>query len=90
MKKMKKIKKIKLNEEETFNSIKKMDYYNIYVEHEMSKGINDFQATVKFLMDETVPQKYKDTYRKSENQTVEAMDVDPDPKKNSTSKYKNY
>jgi hypothetical protein len=76
----KKNKKIKLNEEESVNSITKMDYYNMYVEHEMSKGISHFHATVKFLMDETVSQKYKDLYRKNQNQIVEAMDLDPEPK----------
>ena len=72
--------KIKLNEEESVNSITKMDYYNMYVEHEMSKGLTEFHATVKFLMDETVSQKYKDLYRKNQNQIVEAMDLDPEPK----------
>ena len=76
-----KINKIKLNEEESVNSITKMDY-NMYIEHEMSKGLTNFQATVKFLMDETVQQKYKDLYRKNQNQIVEAMDLDdPEPPK---------
>ena len=58
-------------------------YYNVYIKEEMNKGRNEFQASVNFLMDESVPQKYKDIYRKSQNQMVEAMDLDeyPDPPK---------
>ena len=76
-------KKIKLNEEESVNSITKMDYCGLYVQQEMSKGLTDFQATVKFLMDERVPEKYKELYRKNQNQMVEAMDLDeyPEPPK---------
>jgi hypothetical protein len=82
---------IKLNEEFLFILMTKMDkhgetkyadnYYNRYINIEMSKGINEFQASVKFLMDEDVPQKYKDTYRKNQNQTVEAMDLDDFPER---------
>jgi hypothetical protein len=59
------------------------DYYKMYVQQEMSKGISEFHASVKFLMDEAVPQKYKDLYRKKQNQSVEAMDLDeyPEPPK---------
>ena len=73
---IKHLKKIKLNKEESVNSITKMDYCGLYVQQEMSKGLTDFQATVKFLMDERVPEKYKELYRKNQNQIVEAMDVD--------------
>jgi hypothetical protein len=74
---------IKLNEEIFFNSIITMEYYSMYLQQEMSKGMTEFQSTVKFLMDEKVPQKYKDGYRKNQNQVVEAMDVDdyPEPPK---------
>jgi hypothetical protein len=88
-----KINKIKLNEEESVNSITKMDYCALYVQQEMSKGLSNFQATVKFLMDERVPQEYKELYRKKQNQMVEAMDIDeyPEPPKtkytHSKSKY---
>jgi len=78
-----KINKIKLNEAKSVNSITKMDYCGLYVQQEMSKGLTDFQATVKFLMDESVPEKYKELYRKNQNQIVEAMDLDeyPEPPK---------
>jgi len=83
------IKNIKLNEEITLETITKMEktlhesfaqYYNMYVQQEMSKGLNEFHSSVKFLMDENVPQKYKDTYRKNKNQIVESMDLD-DPER---------
>jgi len=67
---------IKLNEEIIVNSNTKMEYYNMYIKQEMSKGTSEFESTVKFLMDETVPQNYKDYYRKKQNQVVEAMDLD--------------
>jgi hypothetical protein len=82
---------IKLNEDFLFNLMTKIDkqtkyadnYFALYIRNEKTKGLNDFQASVKFLMDEDVPQKYKDIYRKNQNQTVEAMDLDefPDPPK---------
>ncbi len=74
---------IKLNENLFMTETEKMEYYVMYVQQEMSKGLNDFQASVKFLMDEKVPQKYKESYRKHQNQIVEAMDLDeiPDPPK---------
>lgn len=76
---------IKLNEEIILDSNTKMEYYNMYLNQEMSKGNSEFISTVKFLMDETVPQNYKDYYRKKQNQVVEAMDLDiediPDPPK---------
>jgi len=74
---------IKLNEIFFMNDQEKMEYYGMYVQQEMSKGLSEFQATVKFLMDEKVPQKYKDLYRKKQNQVIEAMDLDeyPDPPK---------
>jgi hypothetical protein len=80
------IKNIKLNEEIILDTITKMEktefanYYNMYVQQEMSKGLNEFHSSVKFLMDENVPQKYKDTYRKNKNQIVESMDLD-DPER---------
>ena len=76
---------IKLNEEIILDSNTKMEYYNMYLQQEMSKGMSEFHSTIKFLMDEQVPQKYKDYYRKKQNQVVEAMDLDeeyiPDPPK---------
>jgi hypothetical protein len=76
---------IKLNEEIILDSNTKMEYYNMYLQQEMSKGTSEFHSTIKFLMDETVPQKYKDYYRKKQNQVTEAMDLDeeyiPDPPK---------
>jgi hypothetical protein len=86
------IKNIKLNKEIRIKTIVKMEktshdsfaqYYKMYIEQETSKGLNEFQSSVKFLMDENVPQKYKDRYRKHQNQIVEAMDLDeiPDPPK---------
>jgi hypothetical protein len=74
---------IKLNENLFMTEKEKMEYYVMYVQQEMSKGMNEFQASVKFLMDEKVPHKYKESYRKHQNQTVEAMDLDefPDPPK---------
>jgi hypothetical protein len=83
------IKNIKLNEEITLETITKMEktefanYYNMYVQQEMTKGLNEFHSSVKFLMDENVPQRYKDTYRKNQNQIVDPMDLDdfPDPPK---------
>ena len=74
---------IKLNEKLFMTEIEKMEYYVMYVQQEMSKGANEFHSSVKFLMDETVPQKYKDSYRKHQNQIIEAMDLDefPDPPK---------
>lgn len=74
---------IKLNKELFMTEIEKMEYYTMYVQQEMSKGATEFQASVKFLMDEKVPQKYKELYRKKQNQIVEAMDLDdyPDPPK---------
>jgi hypothetical protein len=61
--------------------MEKNDYCALYVRNEMNKGLTEFHATVKFLMDENVPQKYKDLYRK--HQMAEAMDLDeyPDPPK---------
>ena len=91
-----KLKKIKLNEDIFVNSEIKMthpqyqnqiqadlEYYAMYIRHEISKGSNEFHASVKFLMDENVPKKYKDIYRKNQNQVVEAMDLDeyPEPPK---------
>ena len=93
-----KLKKIKLNEDIFVNTEIKMtqpqkqsqnqnqndlEYYAMYVRHEMLKGSNEFHASVKFLMDENVPKKYKDIYRKNQNQVVEAMDLDeyPEPPK---------
>lgn len=79
--------KIKLNEEKSVNSIIKMDYCGLYVQQEMSKGLNNFQATVKFLMDERVPEQYKELYRKNQNQMVESMDIDLEPKLTYTKRY---
>lgn len=93
-----KLKKIKLNEDIFVNTEIKMtqpqnqnqsqaqndlEYYAMYIRHEMLKGSNEFHASVKFLMDENVPKKYKDIYRKNQNQIVEAMDLDeyPEPPK---------
>ena len=91
-----KCKKIKLNEELFLNSIIKMEnstqtqknpqtnpqsIHAIYVRQEMANGLSEFQASVKFLMDENVPQKYKDLYRKNQNQVVEAMDLDEYPER---------
>jgi hypothetical protein len=83
--------KIKLNEEIMSSCTTTMqsqsqtfqDYYAMYMQQEKSKGMSEFHASVKFLMDEAVPQKYKDLYRKKQNQTVEAMDLDeyPEPPK---------
>ena len=81
---------IKLNEEVFFNLMTKMNkqtekqtdnsnYFTMYIHQEMTKGMNEFQASVKFLMDDHVPQKYKDTYRKNQNQIVDAMDLDEFP-----------
>jgi hypothetical protein len=74
---------IKLNEELFTTSDTNMDYHALYVKNEMAKGLTEFHASVKFLMDENVHQKYKDIYRKKQNQVVEAMDLDefPDPPK---------
>ena len=74
---------IKLNEELCINQDITMEYYTLYVKNEMAKGISEFHASVKFLMDENVPQKYKDIYRKKQNQVVESMDLDeyPEPPK---------
>ncbi len=74
---------IKLNEKLFMTETEKMESYVMYVQQEMSKGVNEFQASVKFLMDEKVPQKYKEIYRKNQNQIIEAMDLDeiPDPPK---------
>jgi hypothetical protein len=74
---------IKLNEHLFMTEMEKMEYYVMYVQQEMSKGTNEFHSSIKFLMDETVPQKYKDSYRKHQNQIIEAMDLDefPDPPK---------
>ena len=81
---------IKLNEEINIETIVKMEkseksdfahYYNMYVQNELSKGLNEFHASVKFLMDENVPQKYKDIYRKKQNQIVESMDLDEFPER---------
>ena len=60
-----------------------LEYYAMYIRHEILKGSNEFHASVKFLMDENVPKKYKDIYRKNQNQVVEAMDLDeyPEPPK---------
>ena len=58
--------------------MEKQDYCALYVQNEMNKGMSEFHATVKFLMDEHVPQKYKDLYRKK-YQMVEAMDLDEYP-----------
>ena len=84
------IKNIKLNEEITIDTFVKMEktphesfaqYYNMYIQQEISKGLNEFHSSVKFLMDENVPQKYKDMYRKKTNQIVEAMDLDEFPER---------
>ena len=74
---------IKLNEELFDPFIVTMEYYTLYVMNEMAKGTSQFHASVKFLMDENVHQKYKDIYRKKQNQIVEAMDLDeyPEPPK---------
>jgi hypothetical protein len=79
---------IKLNVELFINIEEKMEkqymeYYTMYLQQEMSKGLNEFQATVKFLMDENIPQKYKELYRKKQNQIIESMDLDeyPEPPK---------
>jgi hypothetical protein len=79
---------IKLNIELFTNEQEKMEkqnmeYYTMYLQQEMSKGLNEFQATVKFLMDENIPQKYKESYRKKQNQVIESMDLDeyPEPPK---------
>lgn len=78
---------IKLNIELFVNEAEKMEkhmeYYAMYLQQEMSKGLNEFQASVKFLMDENIPQKYKESYRKKQNQIIEAMDLDeyPEPPK---------
>jgi hypothetical protein len=79
---------IKLNIELFMNTEEKMDkqdkqdkhdkheYYMLYLRQEMSNGLNEFQASVKFLMDENIPQKYKDLYRKKHNQVIQSMDID--------------
>lgn len=82
---------IKLNEEIMSSCIITMqtqnqtfqDYYAMYIQQEKSKGMSEFHASVKFLMDEAVPQKYKDLYRKKQNQNIESMDLDeyPEPPK---------
>lgn len=74
---------IKLNEDLFHPQSVTMDYHALYVKNEMAKGTSEFHATVKFLMDENVHQKYKDIYRKKQNQVVEAMDLDeyPEPPK---------
>lgn len=74
---------IKLNEELFDPFTVTMDYYTLYVKNEMAKGLTEFHASVKFLMDENVHQKYKDIYRKKQNQVIEAMDLDeyPEPPK---------
>lgn len=74
---------IKLNEELFGPFTLTMDYYALYVKNEMAKGMSEFHASVKFLMDENVHQKYKDLYRKKQNQVVESMDLDeyPEPPK---------
>lgn len=78
---------IKLNEELFINKIEKMDnmekheYFMMYLKLEMSKGLNEFEGTVKFLMDENVPQKYKELYRKKQHQVIEAMDLDEYPER---------
>lgn len=58
-------------------------YFILYVQEEMKKGTSEFYSIVKFLMDDQVPQKYKDLYRKIQNQVIEAMDLDeyPNPPK---------
>ena len=61
------------------HSEKELHYFTMYIHQEMTKGMNEFQASVKFLMDDRVPQKYKDTYRKNQNQIVDAMDLDEYP-----------
>jgi len=88
----------KLNEELLLHSIKKMDnqtnaqYFMTYVRQEMSKGTSEFQAIIQFLMDETVPQKYKDSYRKKQKQEIQSMDLDdaPEPPKLIRSNAKSY
>jgi hypothetical protein len=74
---------IKLNEELFLSQALTMEYYTLYVKNEMAKGVSEFHASVKFLMDENVPQKYKDIYRKKQNQVIESMDLDeyPEPPK---------
>ena len=73
----------KLNEELFDPFTVTMEYYTLYVKNEMAKGLTEFHASVKFLMDEDVHQKYKDIYRKKQNQVVESMDLDeyPEPPK---------
>jgi len=74
---------IKLNEIFIMTETEKMEYFNMYLQQELSKGLSEFQASVKFLMDENVPQKYKELYRKKQNQVIESMDLDdyPEPPK---------
>jgi hypothetical protein len=79
---------IKMNQHQTQTNVQSqsnndLEYYAMYIRHEILKGSNEFHASVKFLMDENVPKKYKDIYRKNQNQVVEAMDLDeyPEPPK---------
>jgi hypothetical protein len=74
---------IKLNEDLFDPQSVTMEYHTLYVKNEMAKGTSEFHATVKFLMDENIHQKYKDIYRKKQNQVIEAMDLDecPEPPK---------
>jgi hypothetical protein len=74
---------IKLNEEIIFNSLITMDFYNLYVKNQMAQGQSEFQASINFLMDENVPDKYKEKYRRHCKQECVAMDTDdaPDPPK---------
>ena len=77
------IKYKKLNEELFDPFTVTMEYYTLYVKNEMANGNTEFHASVKFLMDENVHQKYKDLYRKKQNQVIESMDLDeyPEPPK---------
>jgi len=80
---------IKLNEDFLIHLMTKMEkndtqkysdnYFKAYIHNQLTKGLNEFQASVKFLMDEDVPQKYKDIYRKNQNQVIESMDLDEYP-----------
>ena len=68
-------KDIKLNEELFDPSTITMDYYTLYVKNEMAKGISEFHAGVKFLMDENVHQKYKDIYRKKQCRIITTINI---------------
>ena len=70
---------IKLNEEIILNSIITMEYHALYVNNQMTNGQSEFQASVNFLLDPNVPDKYKEKYRKHYKQVSEAMDTDEPP-----------